>query len=225
MIGAIIEPIIRSRLGASIGLMVLGFHLPSANAQVRPDASLSTTVTTTDNLNFLIEGGDRPANGTQNGPNLFHSFDTFSIPDGGSAQFNNATDITNIISRVTGSEPSIIEGLIQTQSEANLFLLNPQGLLFGPNAQLDIGGSFLASTADSMVFQDGSHFSASAPSSPLLTVSVPVGLQMGSNPQPIQQQSQVIQNNESVGLTVDKKETLGLVGGALISLPLGMVNR
>ena len=203
-----------------------GFTVPPANAQIIADTTLSTTVTSPDNLNFVIEGGDRP----QNGPNLFHSFDTFSVPDGGSAQFQNATDITHIIGRVTGTQPSVIEGLIQAEGDANLFLINPQGIVFGPNAQLDIGGSFLASTAEQMVFDDGTAFRASDRSTiPLLTVSAPIGLQMGPDPQSIQHQSQGAVGDEAVGLSLKDRETLGLIGGAialdggLITTPSGRV--
>ena len=211
LFGAVVGP----RIGPTGRFPWLDLTVPAANAQVLPDSTLSTTVTSTDNLNFVIEGGDRPSRGSRSGPNLFHSFDTFSVPDGGSARFNNPPDITHIIGRVTGSQPSIIEGLISAQGEANLFLINPQGILFGPNAQLDIGGSFLASTVDRIVFQDGAVFSASDPSLPLLTVSVPAGLQMGSTPQSIHNQSQVTVNDSVVGLMVAPKETVGLVGGAI----------
>ena len=148
-----------------------------AHAQIIPDGTLSTSVTSSDNQNFVIVSGDR------NGNNLFHSFDTFSIPTSGSAIFNNPIDIENILSRVTGPSFSNIDGLLQTTGTTNLFLLNPNGIIFGPNAQLDIAGSFTASTADSLTFADGSEFSATAAESALLSISVPVGLQLNNPPQ------------------------------------------
>ena len=159
-------------LTAGLGaISTLTYQFP-AHAQIIPDGILSTSVTSSDNQNFVIENGDR------NGDNLFHSFDTFSIPTNGSADFNNPTDIENIFSRVTGPSLSDIDGLLQTSGMTNLFLLNPNGIIFGPNAQLDIAGSFTASTANSLVFADGNEFSATAPEPSLLSISVPVGLQL-----------------------------------------------
>ena len=141
-----------------------------------PDGTLSTTVYQTEKQ-FTIINGDRVGN------NLFHSFSQFSIPTGGAAIFENAIDIQNIFSRVTGGNISHIDGLIKTNGSANLFLLNPAGILFGPNARLNIGGSFVGTTANSIRFADGVEFSATNPTAtPLLTLSVPIGLQMGENP-------------------------------------------
>ncbi len=139
--------------------------------------------------------------------NLFHSFEQFSVPTGSTAYFNNAPEIQNIISRVTGDFISKIDGLIRANGTANLFLLNPKGIIFGPNARLDIGGSFVASTADSVVFDNGFAFGAVNPQvSPLLTIKVPLGLQFGANPGSIV--------NQSVeGLEVQSGRTLALVGG------------
>ncbi|MDY6897043.1 MAG: filamentous hemagglutinin N-terminal domain-containing protein, partial [Cyanobacteriota bacterium] len=159
--------------------ITLGIILP-VNSQVTSDNTTNTTVNT-DNNNFNI------LNGIQKGNNLFHSFQEFSIPEGGSATFNNSTDVVNIINRVTGGNISNIDGLIKANGSANLFLINPSGIIFGENSRLDIGGSFLGSTASSILFEDGFNYSAiDSQQEPLLTVSVPLGLQMGRNPGEIQ---------------------------------------
>ncbi|RKZ37817.1 MAG: hypothetical protein DRQ49_15530, partial [Gammaproteobacteria bacterium] len=112
--------------------------------------------------------------GQQRGANLFHSFDTFNINTFESATFSGPDNIHNVISRVTGGNPSNIDGLFRsTISGANAYLLNPAGILFGQNAQLDVQGSFHASTADALHFQDGSKFSASHPEQSGLTVAPP----------------------------------------------------
>ena len=151
-----------------------------AIAQVRPDNTLGTEssqVTSTGSGAFQINGG------ATRGTNLFHSFSQFSVPNNVVAAFNNALSIQNIISRVTGGSVSNIEGLIRANGAANLFLINPNGIIFGPNARLNIGGSFVGSTANNLKFADGTNFSATAHSTtPLLTISVPIGLQFGANP-------------------------------------------
>ena len=196
---------------------IIGAITFSANctiAQVSPDGTLPTNVKTQGNTT-IIEGG------IQAGSNLFHSFKEFSVGDGATAEFNNADSVQNIISRVTGPSPSKIEGIIKAQYTANLFLINPNGIVFGPNASLQIGGSFVASTASSLNFADGIKFSATDPqTTPLLTVSVPIGLQFGATASPIRNQSRA--NNpdgtknifmQPVGLQVKPGKTLALVGG------------
>ncbi|NEO74028.1 filamentous hemagglutinin N-terminal domain-containing protein, partial [Moorena sp. SIO3H5] len=148
-----------------------------ATAQISSDGTLSTTVTSDDGVNFDIESGVRTSD------HLFHSFSEFSVPSNGSAFFNNAADIANIFSRVTGGNISNIDGLIRANGNANLFLINPAGIIFGQNASLNIGGSFFASTAESVVFGNGIEFSATEPNqAPLLTINITPGLQMGTNP-------------------------------------------
>ncbi len=120
---------------------------------------------------------DRITGGERVGNNLFHSFEEFSIPTGAEAIFENAEDIENIFTRITGSDVSFIDGLFKTQGGANFFLLNPNGIVFGENARLDVGGSFTASTADSVVFADGNRFAVNDPNQkPLLTINQPIGL-------------------------------------------------
>ena len=179
------------------------------NAQVTPDGTLSTSVTQSGNT-FTIDLGNRSGN------NLFHSFGQFSVPTGGAVIFNNAPDIQNIFSRITGGVVSNIDGVIQANGTANLFLLNPSGILFGPNAALNIGGSFIGTTADSIKFADGVEFSVVNPTaSPLLTISVPIGLQMGQNPGTIVNQSQDLGGlfGGLAGLKVQSGQTIALIGG------------
>ncbi|MBD2629839.1 two-partner secretion domain-containing protein [Trichormus variabilis] len=153
-------------------------------AQITPDTTLgnqNSRVMT--GVNIKGNGADLIEGGVQRGSNLYHSFAEFNINNGQRVYFANPTGIANILSRVTGNNRSEILGTLGVNGAANLFLLNPQGIIFGTNAQLDIQGSFLATTANSFVFPDGSEFSATNPQSPpLLTMSVPVGVQYGLQP-------------------------------------------
>jgi len=98
--------------------------------------------------------------GHQQGANLFHSFSQFSLSADESATFSGPESINNIVSRVTGGELSTIDGqLISNIPGANLYLFNPAGVLFGENANVDIGGSLYVSTAHYLNFTDGSQFS------------------------------------------------------------------
>jgi filamentous hemagglutinin family protein len=205
------------------GILTSGIVLPVA-AQVTPDGTTNTIVNSNGN-NFNI------INGIEKGNNLFHSFSNFSIPTGGSATFDlvNTPNINTIFSRVTGGNISNIDGLIRTVNSSNpvsLFLMNPNGIIFGQNAKLDISGSFVGTTANTIKFADGSEFSAVNPAAnPLLTMSVPIGLQMGSNPGAITVQgtghtltssnalgfAPIIQTSRS-GLRVKPGKSLALVG-------------
>ncbi|MEA5572719.1 S-layer family protein [Calothrix sp. UHCC 0171] len=210
-------------LGLVSGIFTAGILSP-AYSQVTSDGTTNTTVNSIGN-NFTI------LNGIDKGNNLFHSFSNFSVPTGGSASFDltNTPNITTIFSRVTGGNVSNIDGLIQTLNANNpvsLFLMNPNGIVFGENASLNIGGSFVGTTASSIKFADGTEFSAVNPTAtPLLTMSVPIGLQMGQNPGAINVQGQGNQLfdftgfgapstiNTPPGLQVKANNTLALIGG------------
>jgi filamentous hemagglutinin family protein len=136
-------------------------------AQITPDRTLPNNSSVTINgSTFNITGG------TQAGRNLFHSFQQFSVPTGGTASFNNGSDIQNVLSRVTGSSVSNIDGTIKANGTANVFFINPNGIVFGKNASLNIGGSFVATTANAIQFGNFGTFSATTPDapSPLLTI-------------------------------------------------------
>ncbi|NET57986.1 MAG: filamentous hemagglutinin N-terminal domain-containing protein [Symploca sp. SIO2E6] len=164
-------------------LVIFPFNQHRVLAQITPDTTLgaeSSRVTrdveVRGALADLIEGG------AGRGTNHFHSFTEFNVEELQRVYFANPAGIENILTRVTGTNPSNIFGTLGVDGAANLFLLNPHGIVFGVNAQLDIEGSFVASTANSLTFEDGSAFSAANPGdASLLTISVPLGLQYGTN--------------------------------------------
>ncbi len=112
-----------------------------------PD-STGTTVTPNGNQ-FNITGGSLSGDGA----NLFHSFQQFGLSEGQIANFLSSPNIRNILGRVAGGEPSVINGLIRvTGGNSNLFLINPAGIVFGQNARLDVPASFQATAATGIGF-------------------------------------------------------------------------
>ncbi len=110
------------------------------------------------------------------GNNLFHSFTQFDLASGDIATFSGPATIQNILTRITGPNPSSIDGAIRSTIDgANLFFLNPHGVVFGQNAQLDVKGSFVVTTAHYIQLSDGNRFDTVNPSAndPLLTSAPP----------------------------------------------------
>ena len=187
----------------------------TALGQITPDNTLGNESSVVTNFNIngividLIEGG------AIRDSNLFHSFSDFNVAEFAGAYFDNPAGVANILSRVTGGNVSNILGTLGVLGNANLFLINPNGIVFGPNSRLDVGGSFFGSTADSVLFEDGTVFSAKNPNeTPLLTINIPSGLQYGENSGSIRAQgiSGFLSLFQGLGLRVQPGKTLALVG-------------
>lgn len=197
----------------SVGGMAL--FTQNALAQLVPDLTLGSesSVVTPQIINGLpseqIDGG-----AIRNG-NLFHSFQEFNIPDGQGAYFSNPSGIARILTRVTGGNSSQILGTLGVLGNADLFLINPNGIIFGSNARLDLNGSFVGSTANSIRFNDGIEFSTTNPQTPpLLNVNIPLGLQYGANPGTIVDRS--ADGTGEPTLQVPVGQTFALVGGDVV---------
>jgi len=189
-----------------LGFFTIGYLYASSSilqAQVTSDGTVNTQVNQDGNSAEIVGGETR-------GGNLFHSFQDFSVGTGNEAFFNNANDIANIFSRVTGGNISNIDGLIRANGSASLFLVNPAGIIFGENARLDIGGSFYGSTASSVLFEDGEFNATDLENPPLLTVNAPIGLGFRDNPGDIVNSSIA---NRDKGLSVNPGNNISLFGG------------
>jgi filamentous hemagglutinin family protein len=195
------------RIVSQIALFYLAMTSSNQAQTVEPDTTL------TPHNSIVIPQSDRIleiTGGVQAGNNLFHSFREFSVPNGSTAYFNNNLEIQNIFSRVTGNLKSEINGIIRANGIANLFLLNPNGIIFGANAHLDLKGSFLATTASSLLFENGYEFSSTDSQAPsLLTIKFPIGLRFREN-------SGGIIKSAAATLQLQPENTLALVGGDVI---------
>jgi len=204
-------------------IVVIAYFNGPCAAQIATDGSLGSGV-----AQSLF-----PANGVtqisaelghKSNTNLFHSFSQFNVGLGDTANFTGPTDIRNIIVRVTGGSASQINGTLRSRDipSANLFLMNPAGVMFGPAAQLDIDGTFIATTANVIRMQDGGVFHASLTQPSVLTSAPPAAFGfLSANPSPIQVRGATLQTSPG--------QSLGLVGGDVsivaepVSLPDGTV--
>jgi len=210
----------KQTLSLILGGLVLSLPVPSAFAQVATaltPSGLNTqvsgpTVLPSGQVNYDITGGTRPGTGV----NLFHSFGDFSVASNSVANFLNNTNLptTNILGRVTGGNPSNIFGTVQTTGfgNANLFLINPAGVVFGPTASLNVGGSVHVSTANYVILADGTRFNAVQGAQDALLTSAPIeafgflgaGLPSG--------QAGMITVQPEATLTVPTGQTISFVG-------------
>lgn len=140
-------------------LIIAGILWPYPVAsQVIPDQTLGVNQSTVTPANVNGISIDRVDGGVSLGKKLFHSFQEFNIPVGKEVYFSNPNGINAILARVTGQNISNINGKLGVLGNSDLFLLNPNGIIFGGNARLDINGSFLASTAQNLISSNGSRF-------------------------------------------------------------------
>ncbi|NET43420.1 filamentous hemagglutinin N-terminal domain-containing protein [Okeania sp. SIO2B3] len=191
----------------------------SGNAQIIPDQTLgkeNSVINSIDRLKEQIEGG------AIRGSNLFHSFQEFNVGENRSVYFTNPAGIENILTRITGNNASNILGKLGVLGGANLFLVNPNGILFGPNSSLDIRGSFIATTANEIRLGENGLFSVTNPQNSNLLSVEPSALFF--NQIFVERAScSLCQGNivsqsstEEIGLQVPSGETLGLIGREVI---------
>ena len=206
----------RIAMASAIGWVLSLVLFPLSHAQVSPpitssglNTQVSAPITVGSKTQFDITGGTRPGNGS----NLFHSFGEFGVPTNNIANFLNETPTlptSNILGRVTGGNPSNIFGTIQTTDfgNANLFLMNPAGFLFGPNATLNVGGTAAFTSADYIRLADNMRFNAipNAGADALLSPAPVAAFGfLGSNPGAI-----TVQGSQ---FTVTEGHGISLVGG------------
>jgi filamentous hemagglutinin family protein len=185
------------------GLLLCCFT-PSLHADALTDGTLGSQVHLTD-PHFTI--GENL--GQRVGNNLFHSFERFNVPTDGSATFTGSLGIQNVLARVTGPTSSNIDGTLRsTIPDANLYLMNLNGIRFGEHARLDVLGSFHATTADSIRLGKDGQFNAREPSKSLLTVAPPSAFGFLSN-------TPATIRVEKSFLKVPSGKTFSLLGGDL----------
>ncbi|MBE9042019.1 filamentous hemagglutinin N-terminal domain-containing protein [Oscillatoriales cyanobacterium LEGE 11467] len=170
-----------------------------------PDNDGTGTLVTPESDRFNIHGGQTSGDGS----NLFHSFQEFGLDAGQTANFQSCPEIQNILGRITGGNASLIDGLIEvTGSNANLFLMNPAGIVFGENAQLNVPSSFTATTATGIGL-DGGWFNAFGTNDYTALVGTPNAFDFA-----IFEPGAIVNHGN---LTVAEGSNLSLFGGTVVS--------
>jgi filamentous hemagglutinin family protein len=199
-----------NRLPLLAWLFILGWlsaAAGSASAQpITPAADGTNTVVTPNGNRYDISGGSL----SPEQANLFHSFTEFGLSEGQTANFLTNPNIQNILGRITGGNPSLINGLIQvTGGNSNLFLMNPAGMIFGPDSSLNVPGSFNATTATGIGFGNNQWFSAIGNNNWATLIGTPNSFAFTNSP------GGSIVN--SGNLTVTPGQSLSLVGGTVVN--------
>jgi filamentous hemagglutinin family protein len=202
-----------SKPGLLIKLLIILGVFPLLSIPVSAQVNASTQI--------IYEGGGVPtldttkvytipiANGEAKGANLFHGFREFGLKAGETVNFQSSSSIANIFGRVTNPQPSLIDGKIQvTGGNSNLYLMNPAGIVFGPNAKLDVNGAFTATTARAIGFGNGNWFNAVGTNNYNALTGTPQGLAFTNTPGSIF--SAATLNNQQ------PKQSITLVGGTVI---------
>jgi filamentous hemagglutinin family protein len=166
--------------------------------------------------------------GATRGANLFHSFQRFDIPTGQRATFTGPDQIRNVIGRVTGGQTSQIDGTLRsTVGQADVYLINPAGVVMGPNAKVDVPAALHLSTADELRFSDGSRYSASDPANSTLTLAAPESFGfLSPQPAPLNiegsqlelkpgQTATLTAGDVSITGTAERRATLSVPGGEI----------
>ena len=187
-------------------------------SQIKTDGSLGPSVELTGSKVEIDH-----SLGKIRGNNLFHSFSEFNIQSGGSATFTGPNSVQSILSRVTGANDSFINGEFgSTIPGANVFFMNPNGVRFGPKATLNVSGSFIVTTADSLKFADGAEFHTNLTKASQLSVAGPAAFGfLNGNPNPITVSGST--------LAVQPNKRLSFIGGdiditgASLNAPSGRV--
>lgn len=197
------------QLGIALALgtsSAIAFWGNNTAAQVIPDGS-----TPSFSVPDTIKGAaaTRINGGLPQGINLFHSFNQFNVNLGERVYFTNPAGIQNILSRVTGNNISNIQGLLGVDGAANLFLMNPKGIIFGSGSSLDVGGSFVGTTANAIEFGNQGIFTANTPITPVPTLTVNPSAFLFNQ---IAANANII-NQSTVGLQVPQGQNLWLLGG------------
>ena len=200
-----------------VSAVIIAVYCSLVTAEVVTDGSLGGIASDLSGPNYAITADL----GQQTGGNLYHSFSTFNLATGEQANFSAGNGIQNIIARVTGGEISSINGTINSES-ASLWMINPAGWVFGADAKINVNGAFHVSTADSVRFEDGSHFFADTAGQSVLTISQPVGMSFLKP-----QQARITLDNTI--LELPEQSTLSILAGevsvndATIKAPGGQV--
>ena len=208
-------------LGLAVLVEMLIKSSSPAVAQIIPDSTLgSERSQVRSGVRIQGQASDQIEGGAVRGASLFHSFQDFNVGEEQRVFFANPPGVSNILTRVTGNHLSNIQGRLGVEGNANLFLLNPNGIVFGSGAELDLRGSFTASTASRFTFPDGSEFSATQPqAAPLLSIQVPIGLQMGGRSGDIVNAATIsLEPAQSItlqGRTITQTGTLATTAGAI----------
>jgi len=208
---------------------ILLLHLNNSYGEVISDGTLGTVVTPIPETGvFEISQGHLETGET--GTNLFHSFQEFGLLPNEQAAFLNGgvpqpDQVQNILARVTGSNPSNIYGQISTRdfAKSNLYLINPNGILFGEGASLDIAGSFHATTADYLRLGNNERFYASLSKASTFSSAPPSAFGFLGKPASITVEKTFLESSEGktlsiIGGNIDIKDSRLSVEGGRINL-------